>query len=869
MGDRIGQLANSAVSPSSAGGWIRRQALIDRIDEAAGVVVVRGESGSGKTTLVSQWAEETCAATVAWVSFDSHDGHPALAWRKVLVALSASAGDPFRQIFEDYSEDLLRPTDIPGVLLAVFRGMRSPFVFVFDDVHLTGEEFQEQIRGLCQVLPAVSLVCTTRSRTVFEEDRALVAAGLTVIDSIELAFGIDETTALVAAVLEGPSESLPSRIQRATQGHVLATRLAVSRILRDQPTHASRADLAELLRTAGDALPPFASEVEERVAFSISLCPESTEELADRLFQSSDDAWGVIERFEHAGFGRFEMKSGRLTFRFHALVKAALLECAEERLGAEEVLRIRCAAFELLDGVSDLVDVFELGLDAELDRPLFGFFTRNFSELSLVRSRECVALLERLPRVRLHRDWPLPLMLAVMLAESRSTVPGLANDMVRIALRRLWALPATGSSEQQAIIAIARFASYRIARDYETAAEHVDKCVREISSFMPLERAAATTEWAPTLVQGLITRQLAGDLEGAIEIGNAMRDQPHRGRRLHVHSHMSFMQAFDGDLRLARHHLAEIDAARTAPGWERSILSLGWRLGSALIAGEEGRVDEAIESLEPVVANLDGHELWPAVLWVRSRLRLASGEVGLGFLEFEADLEATELLPISDWWRERLRVNLAELALADGNMLEARGLLAGLSDAGDVQVVRASFELANGRTKAAGDLIDPLLDRGTLGPREHISAELIAAVVEYQIGSIYVARARAVAALQNVRLYRNRLPLMVLSTSIIDDIRTLVPEKLWVNPLATPFIYPVDSVELTERESFILQQLGSRGTLEDIATQMFISSNTMKTHLKNLYKKLGVSGRSAAVEEAERRGLVVIPQRLTRPREHR
>src|SRR5690554_1055361 len=110
-------LADSAVLPPSAGGWIRRQALIDRIDKADGVVVVRGEAGSGKTTLVSQWAEEAGDATVVWVSFDGHDGQQALAWRKVLVALRATAGDAFRQVFEDFAEDLLRPADVPGVLL--------------------------------------------------------------------------------------------------------------------------------------------------------------------------------------------------------------------------------------------------------------------------------------------------------------------------------------------------------------------------------------------------------------------------------------------------------------------------------------------------------------------------------------------------------------------------------------------------------------------------------------------------------------------------------------------------------------------------------------------------------------------------------
>ena len=56
---------------------------------------------------------------------------------------------------------------------------------------------------------------------------------------------------------------------------------------------------------------------------------------------------------------------------------------------------------------------------------------------------------------------------------------------------------------------------------------------------------------------------------------------------------------------------------------------------------------------------------------------------------------------------------------------------------------------------------------------------------------------------------------------------------------------------LTKRELEILRQLSTGRTLTIIAGELHISQNTMKTHLKNLYKKLEADGRHDAVEKAK------------------
>jgi LuxR family maltose regulon positive regulatory protein len=58
------------------------------------------------------------------------------------------------------------------------------------------------------------------------------------------------------------------------------------------------------------------------------------------------------------------------------------------------------------------------------------------------------------------------------------------------------------------------------------------------------------------------------------------------------------------------------------------------------------------------------------------------------------------------------------------------------------------------------------------------------------------------------------------------------------------------------RELEILRYLATLMSYREIAAELFISRNTMKTHVRSLYRRLGVSSRSQAVAEGRSRGLV-------------
>ena len=60
---------------------------------------------------------------------------------------------------------------------------------------------------------------------------------------------------------------------------------------------------------------------------------------------------------------------------------------------------------------------------------------------------------------------------------------------------------------------------------------------------------------------------------------------------------------------------------------------------------------------------------------------------------------------------------------------------------------------------------------------------------------------------------------------------------------------------LTRRELVVLGHLSARATLEEIASELWVSRNTVKSQVRSLYRKIGVSSRADAVAWAEAAGL--------------
>ena len=60
---------------------------------------------------------------------------------------------------------------------------------------------------------------------------------------------------------------------------------------------------------------------------------------------------------------------------------------------------------------------------------------------------------------------------------------------------------------------------------------------------------------------------------------------------------------------------------------------------------------------------------------------------------------------------------------------------------------------------------------------------------------------------------------------------------------------------LTRRERVVLVELAEDVTLEEIATRLFVTRNTVKSQVRSVYRKIGVSTRAEAVASAVAHGI--------------
>jgi LuxR family maltose regulon positive regulatory protein len=197
----------------------------------------------------------------------------------------------------------------------------------------------------------------------------------------------------------------------------------------------------------------------------------------------------------------------------------------------------------------------------------------------------------------------------------------------------------------------------------------------------------------------------------------------------------------------------------------------------------------------------------------------------------------------------------AEVELAAGRPAEALRLLEvdpSLLTAPGARVVRGQALVDEGLPDQALAEVEPLVDYLEGGLRS-VQALVICAQANDEarrdakaLQCLIDALAQAVPEDHLRPFYRNRVRLLPLlrryrlsGAPHLDVVNTM---------LALDDTYghrPIES--LTDRELAVLQLLPSMMSNEEIASELFVSVNTVKVHLKSLYRKLGVSSRREAV----------------------
>ncbi|MGD9529392.1 MAG: LuxR C-terminal-related transcriptional regulator, partial [Pseudonocardia sp.] len=326
-----------------------------------------------------------------------------------------------------------------------------------------------------------------------------------------------------------------------------------------------------------------------------------------------------------------------------------------------------------------------------------------------------------------------------------------------------------------------------------------------------------------------------------------------------------------GDLTEAARTTAEATAAVRDGGWDRTGPAACVHAVAALTALGRARPGSAAEAAESGL-RADAAALEPQV---RFALRVArggalfdSGEKAAGLLELQqARAELGEasvhggLVAVSALVEHRiaLRLGYGNAAAAVGVWLAARS-----GTTQEQLLLRAWTEAAAGAHRAARSTVDPLLGRaarpawsGTV-----VEAWLVAAHVALQEGDRPAARQALRTALDRARALDLVRPFTLSPTAV----RALLVDELVgghdrgrfagrILAVPPPGAWPA-GVVLTGRERDVLSRLPSLLNLDEIAGDLSVSVNTVKSHVQSIYDKLGAGSRRRAVLAAHEQGLL-------------
>jgi LuxR family maltose regulon positive regulatory protein len=278
--------------------------------------------------------------------------------------------------------------------------------------------------------------------------------------------------------------------------------------------------------------------------------------------------------------------------------------------------------------------------------------------------------------------------------------------------------------------------------------------------------------------------------------------------------------------------------------------------------------DAAEADLEPAIEVL---------LHLATGMMLAArGQHAQALVEFEASARALSPLAGEHALAAQICGCLAATQARLGMPDEARRSLAALPDhrarMGEIRNAWSRILLEEGDGVAALDALRDVL--GGTSPVLHVftrvEAHLLAGLAQLELGDSAAAGASVEAALALAEPDRLILPFaMTASQRLLDTVsphrtahRALlidVGEALRGSSRAvTEENRPLPADELSPRELRVLRYLPTNLTRSEIARELHVTVNTVNTHVRNIYSKLGAGDRSAAVRHARELRLLAL-----------
>jgi LuxR family transcriptional regulator, maltose regulon positive regulatory protein len=868
----------------NTGAVVPRPVLVGRVGGPARVTVVSASAGSGKTVLLRSWlGQPGVDGRAAWVPAGRGERDPQRFWVSVAGALrqtSAGAG---------LVRGVTGAPDLDGWglverLLADLARLDDHLWLVIDDVHeLSSSEALRQLELLVmRAPPGLRFVFAARHDVRLGLHRLRLEGELAEIRAADLRFTLAEAGQLLAAAgVELPDPALRLLWERA-EGWAAGLRLAALALAGHPDPARFAAEFSGTERTVADYLLAEVldrqSEQVRRLLLRTSILERVNGELAG-LLTGDQGAERVLQDLEQAGSFVVSLDPARTWFRYHQMF-ADLLQLELRRAEPGEVAGLHAAAAGWLaarehpaEAIGHAQAARDWGLAVRL---LASHWPGLYLDGRAAVIHELVA---RFPAALLAADAELAAVAAAdELAQGSLEA---AERYLDLAERRSQNVPEARRGQARLLLGVVSLLLARQRGDLSGVAEDARRLpalaedtdadaradLQEELRALALISVGSTLYWTAR-------REEAGE---HLELGVALARRI--GRPYLEFIGLAYQAAavlFHSYVRAAAHGRRAVELAQRH-GWTGDP-AFGVACGAlgTLLAGQ-GRPDEAepwIQEAERALTAEAQPAQFLAIRYDRGVLEQARGRDAEALVAFEAVEPLARRLASPHLIIPRARAQLVHSLVRLGQTERAAQILAGLGaqdrERGEIRIAAATLRLAQGDPRTALTELAPILDSPApvnLG-FWLVMAYVLEAAARDALGDQAAADSALEHALDLAEPDGALTPFLLSSSpglldrharhhtahaSLLAGIRAMLegtqpgPPPPGPQPLPEP---------LSGSEIRVLRYLPTHLNAPEIARELYVSPNTVKTHIRNLYAKLGTHSRAEAVERARALGLL-------------
>jgi LuxR family maltose regulon positive regulatory protein len=843
------------------GTLVARPALHDRLMAGAGkrLTVVVGSAGAGKSVLLSSWAKARAPGVTSWLSCDGADADPARFWAGFIEAIRVIAPGFGADAAGVLAMNKVVSADVISSIANDAAKLPTGSVIIVDDFHAAARASREMTELVgCWPCETAQLVLSSRIDPQLRLHRLRMAGELCELRDRDLYLSLAESRDLLANFGVEVTDADLALLHDRSEGWAAALQMAALSLRGFQePERAARAldiqshTIAEYF--ISEVLQQQPPEV-ARFMLDTSVLGELTADTCAAV-TARQDAAALLRRLDAAHLFLVALDDERTRFRYHHLVREVLR--AELRLrgrAQEQALQLRAAEW------------FEAAGDTRRAARHFLAARQADRALALLQAR---AVSDFLDDPALPAPLDLSLIDSSLLADAPDRVLALATDLLLSgdaarggeyleALDRAQP-PIAPGSELAARLAAARSLHYMLTGRADQAvaealaARAVQEQTRladEWSAAVPLilmrvytwleEFDAVEREAAAALASSQLTdpvklvmvpgpRALAWFEAGRLaEAADAATAAEKEARRLGFREHLfaaDYLHVLAGlalerrEFDTAEQHTQRVLSITTR---RRPLLEFLALLDRAAIRAARGQVREALATVETARHALAGTG---SMLMARADELEAQLRLSLGDLRSPTDLASG--LPAAP--RDLL---LAKIALAAGDHHTAHQHLQAPS-------------LAN-LTPRRTLMRQLLLAATAIGRNDQMTYSILGEALE--TARTWGFRNTVVTTTPQLTSYLVEHSAPAHCDPFIEQLITAALQVRAAQPGAS---HPgrTAAEPLTPAEQRVLKLLPT-STYPQIAAALYIAPSTVKTHLRSVYHKLGVTTRSEALERA-------------------